>query len=296
MTIASIGISIFLALFNFKQTQFFCGENMKKGSLVFVVILLFMASCAPAKVERVPSPNISEAASVGSLPAENAGLIKASELIPLLGASTLTLIDVRSAEELAETGIIEGAIHIPIESLPDRLNELPGKGSSLVVYCRSGNRAAAAQEILIAQGYSDVLNLEGGIANWLSEGYQLLGTDQSNAQLPEKSDCSSGVGPDKNLSHCSFAGLDLAGMDLSGSDLSYSDFSHADLSKAILVGVNLTGANFNSANLQNADFTNANFKNVDLSQSDMMNAIISDAQLELAFSTLGAVMPSCDVD
>lgn len=78
------------------------------------------------------------------------------------------LIDVRTPEEFA-SGHIPGAINISVESLPDRLNEIP-TDQTLVVYCRSGNRSATATEILLDAGYSPVYDL-GGIQDWVSAGY-----------------------------------------------------------------------------------------------------------------------------
>jgi rhodanese-related sulfurtransferase len=39
----------------------------------------------------------------------------------------------------------------------------------IVVYCHHGMRSARAQEFLKAQGYSNVLNLAGGIEAWSTQ-------------------------------------------------------------------------------------------------------------------------------
>ncbi len=80
------------------------------------------------------------------------------------------LIDVRTPEEFAG-GHIPGAINISVESLPDRLDEVP-EDVPLVVYCRSGNRSATAGEILVNNGYQPVYDL-GGIRDWVAQGFEV---------------------------------------------------------------------------------------------------------------------------
>jgi rhodanese-related sulfurtransferase len=78
------------------------------------------------------------------------------------------LIDVRTPEEF-DSGHIQDAINISVETLPDRLTEVPGD-LPIVVYCRSGNRSATAARILVSAGYQPVYDL-GGIQTWIAEGY-----------------------------------------------------------------------------------------------------------------------------
>jgi rhodanese-related sulfurtransferase len=71
------------------------------------------------------------------------------------------LIDVREPKEVA-AGTIDGAKNIPLGQLPDRLSEL-ASDRRVVVLCRSGGRSTKAAEFLTASGFSDVVNLEGGM-------------------------------------------------------------------------------------------------------------------------------------
>lgn len=77
------------------------------------------------------------------------------------------LIDVRTPEEYA-TGIIAGAVNIPVDQLSQRLSEVP-KDQPVVVYCHSGNRSGQASQILDQAGYTQVYDL-GGISQWQSAG------------------------------------------------------------------------------------------------------------------------------
>lgn len=74
-----------------------------------------------------------------------------------------TLLDVRLEDELL-AGSITGAIHIPLEQLSERLDELPRK-AKIVVFCREGVRAYQACMMLKQLGY-DAANLSGGYKSY----------------------------------------------------------------------------------------------------------------------------------
>lgn len=76
----------------------------------------------------------------------------------------LVLIDVREDEEVAE-GMIQGAIHIPLGQLPDRLDEIP-QAEEVILVCRSGNRSGRALGYLEANGYKGLKNMTGGMMEW----------------------------------------------------------------------------------------------------------------------------------
>jgi adenylyltransferase/sulfurtransferase len=74
------------------------------------------------------------------------------------------LVDVRDAEEW-EISHIEGAHLIPLNELPERVDELT-RAKELVLYCRSGNRSARATRQLLDLGFANVKSLRGGINQW----------------------------------------------------------------------------------------------------------------------------------
>jgi rhodanese-related sulfurtransferase len=87
----------------------------------------------------------------------------------LADASAPFVLDVRSAEELAADGMIEGSVNIPVKELFTRLSELPeSKSAPIVVMCKSGHRGAIAMIALQMNGYTDVRNLGGGINSWIA--------------------------------------------------------------------------------------------------------------------------------
>lgn len=125
--------------------------------IAMMVLVSLLAACAPAVGSDAPAAEIVS----GKIDAQtyNQRFVNGQDHV---------LIDVRTPEEFA-AGHIAGAINISVQSLPDRLDEVPND-ETIVVYCRSGNRSATATEILVDAGYSPVYDL-GGIQDWVSAGY-----------------------------------------------------------------------------------------------------------------------------
>ena len=86
---------------------------------------------------------------------------KATQLV----AAGARVLDVRSPSETA-SGIIPGALIIPIDALESRLRELPRDQRPWLVYCAAGARSAAACEFLSHAGFAGLYNLNGGIGAW----------------------------------------------------------------------------------------------------------------------------------
>jgi rhodanese-related sulfurtransferase len=82
----------------------------------------------------------------------------------------LTVLDVREDFEW-QAGHIDGALHVPLGELPDRLAEV-GDGQTLVV-CKVGGRSGQAVAWLAEQGY-DVVNLDGGMLDWAAAGRPMV--------------------------------------------------------------------------------------------------------------------------
>ena len=74
------------------------------------------------------------------------------------------LLDVRTPEEYAG-GTIGGAVNIPVDTLRDRIGELP-RDQPLVLFCRVGLRGYIAARILAASGFNGCRNLSGGYETW----------------------------------------------------------------------------------------------------------------------------------
>lgn len=87
--------------------------------------------------------------------------------IDAAAGSDVVVLDVREQDEW-DAGHIEGALHLPMSQLVDRVAELPGD-RRIACVCRSGNRSARVTAWLIANGV-DALNLDGGMQRWVAAG------------------------------------------------------------------------------------------------------------------------------
>jgi len=77
------------------------------------------------------------------------------------------IIDCRSPDEWEEMRLGIGEHLIPVGGLRDRLNELPeDKSTEIVTYCKISLRGYEAARTLIANGFTNVKVMEGGIMAW----------------------------------------------------------------------------------------------------------------------------------
>ncbi|MFC5139807.1 rhodanese-like domain-containing protein [Actinomycetospora rhizophila] len=77
------------------------------------------------------------------------------------------VLDVRGRAEYA-AGHVPGALNIPLDELPERLEELRGS-ERVAAICRSGRRSIEAAETLVAAGF-DAVSVAGGTTGWTAAG------------------------------------------------------------------------------------------------------------------------------
>jgi phage shock protein E len=78
-----------------------------------------------------------------------------------------TILDVRTPEEFSG-GHYPNAINIPLNELPQRLNEIKEMKQPIVAYCRSGNRSEMAVSTLKQNSVTEVYN-GGGLSDLLQQ-------------------------------------------------------------------------------------------------------------------------------
>ena len=84
------------------------------------------------------------------------------------------VIDVRSPKEW-EYGHVAGSTNVPLDELPDRLNEIE-VDIPLVAVCRTGVRSKKAMEMLNEGGFQ-AESLDGGVTAWAGAGKELVRPD-----------------------------------------------------------------------------------------------------------------------
>jgi rhodanese-related sulfurtransferase len=85
----------------------------------------------------------------------------------LKGRKKPMIVDVRKPSEIAETGVIPGAVHVPVDDVEARIKEFP-KDTEIVFYCGGGGRASRAAQVLADAGYSSLYFC--GMRDWKKRG------------------------------------------------------------------------------------------------------------------------------
>ena len=89
----------------------------------------------------------------------------------LVGAPDVQFVDIREPAEVAKTGLVASAVHVPRGLLEFQVDpESPthnaklAASSRLVVYCGSGARSALAAKSLKEMGVENVVHVPGGFS------------------------------------------------------------------------------------------------------------------------------------
>ncbi len=85
-------------------------------------------------------------------------------------------VDVRTPAEYA-AGHVPGAINIPVDELPKRLNEVP-HDRQVYVYCEAGVRAARAGKLLASHGFTNIEVVPASMRGWRKAGYPVRKGEQ----------------------------------------------------------------------------------------------------------------------
>lgn len=111
----------------------------------------------------------------GTASLEQVGPVKAT----LMVRNGALMVDVREKDEVAEVAYdVENIVNIPLSELESRLGEIP-TDKQLVMACRSGNRSSKAAAILMQNGYTNLVNLEGGMLLWQEKNLPVVANGKS---------------------------------------------------------------------------------------------------------------------
>lgn len=84
----------------------------------------------------------------------------------MMDTQEVIILDVREQSEY-DSGHIPGAVLLPVGSIDEETAAavIPEKDSTVLVYCRSGNRSKTASSTLAGLGYTNIYEF-GGINTW----------------------------------------------------------------------------------------------------------------------------------
>jgi rhodanese-related sulfurtransferase len=107
--------------------------------------------------------------------------VSVEQLATELERGPLVLVDIREPEELANTGVIPGAVHAPrgmIEFYADPASPYHrpefDPAARVILYCATSGRSALAVQSLTDLGYRNIGHLDGGIKAWSAAGQPLV--------------------------------------------------------------------------------------------------------------------------
>ncbi|NIT40511.1 MAG: rhodanese-like domain-containing protein [Gammaproteobacteria bacterium] len=147
---------------------------------IMAVLTLFLAACGQAAPAQQPAiepetaaQETTKAIDISTLPKNADGFIDitAEQLAELMPGKNFTLVNVHIpyAGDIPQTDL-----SIPFNEIANYQNQLPAKDAPIVLYCRSGNMSTQAAQTLVGLGYTNVLEVDGGMAAWESAGNELV--------------------------------------------------------------------------------------------------------------------------
>jgi len=135
-----------------------------KRILVPVIVLFVATTLVACQSEKAAKTNKSSTGTYTSMTIQ--------ELHDGMSNKDFTLINVHIpyAGEIPQTDLF-----IPYNEIEQQKDKLPEKkDAKLVLYCRSGGMSAIAVKTLVNMGYTNVVDIPGGMIAWDAAGYKLL--------------------------------------------------------------------------------------------------------------------------
>ena len=129
---------------------------MKKNIIIsFIVLLSLVVSCSNSSSSASTDTQTNQQASASY---KN---LTVDEVVTLWKSNPdIILIDVRTADEIAESGTIEGATNIDFKAPNFKENvSVLDKSKEYIIFCRSGNRSGQASQIMADLGFTNINNL-----------------------------------------------------------------------------------------------------------------------------------------
>ena len=124
---------------------------MKRIVMIFIFLLLLLTGCG------------------GNAADGSYHQITQEEAKEMMDTQEVIILDVREQDEY-DSGHIPGAVLLPVGTINEdtAAEVIPEKDSTVLVYCRSGNRSKTAAAALASLGYTKIYEF-GGINTWRYE-------------------------------------------------------------------------------------------------------------------------------
>ncbi|MBI2848160.1 MAG: rhodanese-like domain-containing protein [Chloroflexi bacterium] len=144
---------------------------MKRTGLIIMFVVAILTACGTRY-----APPVQIKSTEAKLDSGVYYNVTAADFSKMLGEKDFLLVNVHIpyAGEIPQTDLF-----VPYNEIEANLAEFPAdKNAKVVVYCRSGSMSAIASAALVKQGYTNVWNVQGGMAAWEKEGNRLLQKQQ----------------------------------------------------------------------------------------------------------------------
>ena len=125
---------------------------MKRILPVFLLLLLLLTGCGETTSNASSEDGYQQ--------------ISQEEAKEMMDTQDVIILDVREQDEY-ESGHIPGAVLLPVGTIDEETaaEVIPEMDSTVLVYCRSGNRSKTASSALTELGYTNIYEF-GGINTW----------------------------------------------------------------------------------------------------------------------------------
>ena len=125
---------------------------MKRILPVFLLLLLLLTGCGETTSNASSEDGYQQ--------------ISQEEAKEMMDTQDVIILDVREQDEY-DSGHIPGAVLLPVGTIDEETaaEVIPEKDSTVLVYCRSGNRSKTAASALAGLGYTNIYEF-GGINTW----------------------------------------------------------------------------------------------------------------------------------
>ena len=142
---------------------------MNRSTLLF---LLFIALLLPACKSSAASTPAAEVVGVQvAVPGGSYTDVSVAELQTMLADKDFTFVNVHIP---FEGDIADTDLSVAYDEIEQNLDQLPADpDAKIVLYCRSDRMSRIAAETLVGLGYTNVWNLDGGMAAWEQAGLPL---------------------------------------------------------------------------------------------------------------------------